>query len=515
MLTFRKPTIVSNIPVPVGDPLIQNTIQDLPAETLLIIFKLLFWASCVETNVVQPACSCADSEESTPCVCQQDNCVQMTWTQDEDLLDPSIFPYATSLVCKHWYALMRSDPSFWTRIVIVLDEDPAPLLKIQSHIDLSGDLPLDVHVLRRQKDRDPREHVRSEPIINFLVPHFHRCRVIAFDLMHNSSLPSIYRDFHGEAPYLVKLQLKCHIDDGQEYVTRPWTSGPGEDFTFPFLEILDVDGKNFADACTEMLCWQESLSKTAKLSMTIANYTPISNHVYASCTTLDFVTVLSSIPRISELHLVNLQFPETWDEWDDEPLPLTTPYLELKDLGEAFVNDFLVCAELDDPLHLHVTRCSLQMPFLHLNPSHLTLEQVPYYDNSLTLFLNQWEGTTLEIIDQTNFSDPSIEALLNSQATDDPHIPRRRNFTIADCPNFGVPALKRFISLRNDAFLQCSSGRGPSPRCTLNVFGYGPALSAEDREWFHENLDSFHWDTKQYTEVSFIPPRIRGERQTY
>jgi hypothetical protein len=118
---------------------IENSINDRAAEMLLLIFKHVFWASCVQTDV-RPPCTCAptdsDSDESalpTRCVCRDGSSVQMTWNQDEDPLNPYIFPYATSFLCKHWYNLMRSGPTFWTRIVVIFDEDCTRFRKVQSH----------------------------------------------------------------------------------------------------------------------------------------------------------------------------------------------------------------------------------------------------------------------------------------------------------------------------------------------------------------------------------------------
>ncbi|KAF9456182.1 hypothetical protein BDZ94DRAFT_436756 [Collybia nuda] len=467
----------------------QNATTDLPVETLLMIFKQLFWASCVETT-----CPCVDPEE---CFCRKD-ISPIAWDQGEDLLASSVFPYAITLVCKRWNILIRSDPTFWTRIVIILDEDPTPLLKIQSQIGLSGELPLDFHVLRRQKERDSREYAQSRLIIDFLHSYLYRCRVVVFDLTHNSSLPSITRDLRREAPHLVKLQLRCQIDDGQDYVARPpFQGGSDEDFSsFSLLEILDIDGKNFADCCMDDSYWEDNLSRSIKHSVTISNYTPVSNEVDEQCTMWDFVTGLASIPQISELHLVNLQFDRDLSHWDDVFMP-ELPYIELKDLDLEFVNRFLGTVVLEDLDHLHITRCSVRVPFLTLHSAHLTLEQVMHDRYFFGRILEEWNGTTLEVINLMAFNDDAIRTLLKNTTPEGPHTRQCRNFIIKDCPNFTVATLKRLITSRNAAFLQSTPSSGVAPRCTLHVSGHGPTLSTEDGDWFFKNLDSFQWDTNQ------------------
>jgi hypothetical protein len=62
-------------------------------------------------------------------------------------------------------------------------------------------------------------------------------------------------------------------------VCKQWYSLMQSDPTFPALEPLDLDGKNFANACAKVPSWQENLSETKALAVTIANHTPVSNRI--------------------------------------------------------------------------------------------------------------------------------------------------------------------------------------------------------------------------------------------
>jgi hypothetical protein len=206
------------------------------------------------------------------------------------------------------------------------------------------------------------------------------------------------------------------------------------DPTFPALEPLDVDGKNFANACAKVLSWQEDLSETNALAVTIANHTPVSNRIklYAhswilSLSCRPFPTYQASVLSISR----------DMNDWDDEPLPLTTPYLEPKALGTAFIHEFLLRTQLYDITRLHITRCFLQESYLALDPIHLTLEQIPYvYKNDgFDAFSRKWRSSSLEVIDTYFFNDDTLVALHDTDhtAAGGPHVHSCRNFTIVDC----------------------------------------------------------------------------------
>ncbi|KAF9455974.1 hypothetical protein BDZ94DRAFT_1276833, partial [Collybia nuda] len=156
----------------------QSSIHDLPNEVLLIIFK---WAFIYTHN---------------------HKILPQTTTYYPDFQ----FLHIATLVCKNWSNLTRLAPILWTDLRIYVDEKTTSLSRIQTYLDLSLDLPLDLHVLRHTYTHDSidlDETLRCGVVIDMLIPHFRRRRIINFNVLHSSSLPSIHREFRGHAPHLI------------------------------------------------------------------------------------------------------------------------------------------------------------------------------------------------------------------------------------------------------------------------------------------------------------------------
>ncbi|KAH7914480.1 hypothetical protein BJ138DRAFT_1000046, partial [Hygrophoropsis aurantiaca] len=108
-----------------------------------------------------------------------------------DPLSPSYFPLALAQVCKTWRDVMASVPEFWTRLVIFVDDEPTPLDVVESWLEWSGDLPLEILVTRRLdrfKGDDPEEGERVEGVLDLLYDHIERCKRLCFDVLLSSSL---------------------------------------------------------------------------------------------------------------------------------------------------------------------------------------------------------------------------------------------------------------------------------------------------------------------------------------
>lgn len=337
---------------------------------------------------------------------------------------------------------------------------------------------------------DRKEQAHCGTIINILEHYFQRCRIISFDVIHNSSLPSITLDFHGKAPHLVNLKLKCRLDDGWKYIARPPKRPNTKPFSFPALETLDVDGRNFADACINMSTWGRCLAATKKLHVSISNFNPISNSVDNECSMVDVAKALHRVPYITMLRLVNVEFRETYlEDWNGQPKALELNNIDLVNVSQMLIEDLFEFAQIDLQ-YLHVTRSPL--PDLGATShTEMILEDIPAHED-IAAFLRQWRGSDLDIIGCVAFDDSAVDALGIKHFANGPHTTHeRRNFRIADCPNVSTCALKNLIASRN------SNMFGQGDRCTLRVSGKGEILSPDDREWFRENLDDFHWNTVQ------------------
>lgn len=143
---------------------------------------------------------------------------------------------------------MATAPDFWTRIVVLVDSPSLSLFDLESHLKWSRELSIDVTVTRRPYViDDSRELIRARAAINLLSPHISRCRTIDFNVLRSSSLPVVARDFHGTAPYLLRLSLKCGEDDGG--YEGPFEAVEGEQFSCPAAKKFAFDGRNFSQLC--------------------------------------------------------------------------------------------------------------------------------------------------------------------------------------------------------------------------------------------------------------------------
>ncbi|RDB19452.1 hypothetical protein Hypma_013617 [Hypsizygus marmoreus] len=204
------------------------SINSLPAELLLSIFTDVYMDSRVDGNgphghkprtisnlawINGPVVNTASDSESEMEETEENSYLWRrksaateyigTWKK-EHLYDPNtLFPYTLSFVCRRWRALAETVPAFWTRLVIYVDCQPTSLSDIQSQLDVTCDLPLEVTVRRRPDTysaADPEEYLRCRHVIELLMPHVRRFRMFTFDVISSSSLPSLSDDFHGAAP---------------------------------------------------------------------------------------------------------------------------------------------------------------------------------------------------------------------------------------------------------------------------------------------------------------------------
>ncbi|KAF9458298.1 hypothetical protein BDZ94DRAFT_113905 [Collybia nuda] len=487
-----QPTEVSELILQTSQYTSRASIEDLPAELLLIIFKLVFMKSRAGTFRLWPPCSCTEPKVLKPCDCHEKP-FKTTWVEKEDRRNPHIFPYAISLVCNQWRSLVKLVPIFWTRVIVFVDANPTPLAELREHLTLSGGLPLDLYILRREDtydQLDPEEHIRCGAVIDIIRPHFRRCRIISFNVVHNSSLPSVVHDFRGKAVHLTTLELKCRVDDGQHFVSRPNRLN-GKAFSFPSLDVLDIDGRNFADACVYLPTWGKALAQPRELHVTISNFRPLLNKVNHSCNVGNVAVALSYIYELRCLSFINVEFPiVNADDWDVGELDLEMTALNLTDVPQIFLDNFLEFIQ-SEIQYLNIIHSSMPSRGMALHAAEVSLQDIPSQED-IPAFLKRWRGVVLDVSDCEGFDDRALEALgVNHPASTANILYERREFIISDCPNVSPNALKDLINARHKA-----NAEGQHDQCTLVVTGKCGLLSAADRAWFEENLKFFRWKTK-------------------
>ncbi|KAH9932595.1 uncharacterized protein B0H18DRAFT_31369 [Fomitopsis serialis] len=201
-----------------------RTINELPSDVLGIILGEVFHA------IRQPY---IEREAAAPDLTQLSS--WPTWadrTQE--------YPFAESLasVCTLWRDIMSNVSCFWTPLVIWLGRDPTPLSTICQYLSWSRHQLLEIYVLRRYDPlvEDRTEMVQITTILEVLLPHVKRWKVLCMKLLHSSSLPRPRVDLVGHAENLVRLNLDFIIDDAVGHAAT--TIYAVEGFRTPMLQEL-------------------------------------------------------------------------------------------------------------------------------------------------------------------------------------------------------------------------------------------------------------------------------------
>ena len=389
---------------------------------------------------------------------------------------------------------MSTVPVFWSRVLILIDANPTPLLAIQSYLEWTRDVPLDVNVIRKPgafDEDDPDEKARVKAVVDLLGSHVHRCRSLQFDVLYSSSLPSPCRDFHGRAPELEKLELKCRVDDGGN--NPPDTFEPGT-FLCPVLQTLVIDARNFM-----INAWTFINANSIKIS----RFSPSESVDYDD--SLSFHGMLETLQeflKLRSLTLSDIDFDFSDGSAHIFPLsPLSS--LTFEDLTVDTLQEFFDVTSVHTG-SITITRCSIDT-FTNMSCTQLTLGEIPAEEN-LTEFLKLWEGQDLQLDNCPSFDDSVLDMMSKADPLGvDFGATNMNELTISDCHNFSVEALKAMVDVRSRTASTFEledddwDDLDPSPVSRIGrliVVGSGPLILPEVAKWFQANVEIFHWCTK-------------------
>jgi hypothetical protein len=447
-------------------------INDCPVELLVLIFKFVFTHSRVSTDVVFSD----DSPSAYP----------TKWVDNRDLLSPSLFPFALALVCPTWRDILTTIPIFWSRIPIIIDANPTPLHVIQSYLEWSRDVPLDVTVFRKPgtfDEEDPDEKARVTAVMDLLAPHVPRCRMLEFDVICSSSLPAPCYEIHGRAAKLEILKLMCRLDDGGN---DAYNRLPQKDFSCPVLRILAIDARNFWHSCMSNIraFWTTN-------SMEISHFSE-SESEDSDFHTLYLPAVLQTIMEFGDLRsltLRNIEF-DLGEEYFGV-LPISARSMTFEDVIDETISAIIRMTSTDFE-SLTLTRCSLDLLTDDMFNAQLTLNEIAS-DEDLTRFLTVWRGERLYVHNCSSFNDTLLTEMAHEDLeTFDFGAPKMEALMISDCPNFSAEKLKEMLDIRIKVYDEYDEVTLVSQ---LKVTGSGPPISREVAQWFEANLDVFRWCT--------------------
>jgi hypothetical protein len=450
----------------------QNFIGALPIELLLAIFQHLYQSSRRLTQTGE------------------------TWRLDDPL--SSLFPYAPAAVCSMWCLVLSRIPEFWTRVVIRVDSQHTQSQDVRRYFEWSRNLHLDV-IITRHRDEfdgdDMREKSKVFKATRELVRHIKRCRSIRFNVMYSSSLPSILHDFHQEtAPHLHTLKLNCKVDDGGS----PHRKLVHWSFYAPGLRHLHLDARNFFDVCVDRNNWLRRLHDLKSLS--------VSRYRHLSGKGIDLYKLLKAIeesPSLVYLELKDLHFSRLrpWTTVNDISIELIS--MNLEDLsGEAFSEIIGYVDSATDTTR--ISRCAITTCHHSLISGGVAFHDLSA-DQDLMIPLAHWRGRTLSLVNCACFHDDFLRDMIDGGPHDQSFACKGvKELYLVNCTKFSPRLLKTMVLKRRKLARRSMFWRHDeetlnwtfpvvAPITLISVEG-GPVLSKKDREWFDNNLGSFHWD---------------------
>ncbi|PFH45355.1 hypothetical protein AMATHDRAFT_9424 [Amanita thiersii Skay4041] len=415
-------------------------------------------------------------------------------------------------VCRQWAALITSTPSIW-RLVVVAVNRALPLHGLQKYLVHSQNETLDIVLYRDDNPEvDYFESSRVAYIIQYLGYAMDRWHSLELRLAHFEAARVAFTNCRGRAYALREITIACSsfgLDDTDEEDFREWNTG----FEAPAVKNLTLIGETLFWIGQANVRWINTMSRLEKLSLTDygMDTEPLISTAHLS-RILRFGAIRRSV-RILEfknLHVEELPMmthPDTIMEslrvvsiigGSPETAGLTILCLNAPSLQRIQVN----CTTLDCPDYLQ----KLTLPFCELHQCHrfpllsaLHLTKVRIVPSDLGI-LDRCHHLALTEMEDV---DDSFMLAMSTVQRGDPYNPRRDDSTpfyylsnlqslvVINCPNLHATSIQEMIRSRRHSSPDVLST--PAELSVLSVIG-GHELSAEDGQWFNQNIRHFQWD---------------------
>ncbi|PCH44382.1 hypothetical protein WOLCODRAFT_165095 [Wolfiporia cocos MD-104 SS10] len=428
-----------------------------------------------------------------------------TWPEYIDPVDQTLFPGAIASVCLFWRNVMMSQTSFWSRILVNVDEEPTSLATIRKHLALSNEHPLHVYLSRRAGhygSEDLAEKVRVAAVLQLLLPHWGRIWTLHLDVLHAVSLPRVGFELGDFPPAARSIQLVSHIHDS---IPCPIGSMAIPPTKASHLTSLYLDVSAFRDILQ---------GSSGKILPNSVRYLMISGDGHGSLRlpVRPLAHCLQRLPDLTALRFVGVRI-----DIADARLPASAQLRCLRELEFEEMDWLLVCElcyqlRLDEhePLHkLKLKGCTAARifigMFMWLPPSsHLCIEDIDsseVVDYILGAFCRPC-SQSLEVVHCRGFDIDVLNSLFDIRGNNHSLEWLCRfleRLTIKDCTEFSSSELMSTVDARRVAWERTDSLKPSdeefelSPIGTLLVSGCGE-LEPDDQEWFDENVAHVQWD---------------------
>ena len=459
-------------------------INALPVEILKIIFKMIHSDLLSQYNDVWEEVS------------------------DDEITNPSLFPYSISAVCRQWDAILAPFEEFWTRIVVCIDKpDHLELLKLSLNRSKSSNLH-SISVIRSSQDKsvvDPLEKDKVHNVLRVLSGQVSRSQSLVIRTLTTDSLPACVRT----AWDLQTLRLESRQRAPHAAPPKPQ---PLSDHTVDCSNLcfLSLTGPIFVTLWRNEK-WRRALESRGLESLTIAHLRaedggekPFTfQELWNSFCALNrqYVNHLSwiniDVPYINSAGNITM-YQCCYDR-------LSTSSFTFDTVPARVLRAFYYLLLGFEP-HGHYSslglqkfhNCSFYGCFLYPGFPFSNRVEVSGYSNSdsLSLFFEICDAHELLIRDCPGLNDASMMALqgpfpfaCHEERT---MLPSLWSLEIQDCPNLSINALKEFVEFRKG----CSESDYPVKLMAneigkLTLVGSCPPLLEEEKEWFKANVDEF------------------------
>ncbi|KAH9474786.1 2-hydroxyacid dehydrogenase-like protein [Psilocybe cubensis] len=446
-----------------------KTIQSLPKEILLRIFEFVYQASC-------------SSDFDSP----------------SHFADPTLFPACIEGVCPLWKKLALSIGHFSSRILVFVDK-PVVYTELRTRFTVSKKYSIDVYVVRKgyDVDEDLEEKARVRGVMQLLVQHIKRCRVVVFDVLHNSSLPHV-SDFGDSAAKLLTFRLRSRLPG----------IGPKAQASFPAncrnlrpfysrpLRYLDMDANIFMDAMS-VPGWYKSFEYVSRKNLTLRNLPCLENNSYDLH---KFLTILETLGHFHSLVLENVEF-NPWYRIKGLIVTIFVQNFEFIGLSKEYVSEFLdaIDNKIEEP-NITLIRCGLEcQEDFGFRAWCLTLCNIAP-EEDLYKFLCCWDGFSLILKECPGVNDNNVLRALSTHSWESMHAKTLRQLQITTSGPILITmdGLKRMVIERQEEaskfFTEDHPMKSiPLPMHSIYISGSGHPLTPSDLSWFSDNLDFFYW----------------------
>ncbi|KZT67131.1 hypothetical protein DAEQUDRAFT_729562 [Daedalea quercina L-15889] len=468
----------------------RTTIDDLPSDVLLAIFGVLS----------RPR----QSSTSWPILEGQGRFGADRLLPKENPDAEHAFPYCLATVCRTWRTIMSTVSIFWTRQIIWVGKKPTPTSWIREHIAWSRDHPIDIYVMRRFDPSlsDPTEKAQVDAVMEVLMPHMHRWRVLCMKLLHSSSLPRPRIDLVGTANELRKLRLDFVL---YEPTTNAELAAlvPTDNFHTPLLESLSLSGLHFRELYMKPSLYAPLPPKLSDLA--VSEYP---SH-YPPFPLVEFLTCLTSHLDMGRLTLDNLRLNCSYDGepirrlgkrgyWDAD--------VHFVDMSGDVISEYNRLLDYPYVDLAWYTRCSMDASCQLGESYRLILESIA--DPSvLYRLLNGVEGTSwcqeLTFIDCDGLNGAFLHTLATPRSTPDGNdwpCPDVSTLTIKGCKRFSSFDLRMLLEPRRKVHQEAGFRlRDEDPDYQVHSVTYLYVSNCcrteqDDKDWLKKNVASLWLD---------------------